>query len=132
MVNCPNCGHTVPSGQRFCGNCGNDVQASAVPPSAPVSEQQPVPYAYSQAANYGYEPFSSDAPNPNKTRTVLLLAIAAVLIAICCACLVGVVIGDSLPDILKTLGFGRTPTPTAPPRGTPTPSTLLFFITNLL
>ena len=129
MVNCPNCGHTVPSSQRFCGNCGADVQASTVPQGVPVSEQQPAPYAYSQPAGYGYDPYPTQAPRSGAPRLILIGAV--VVMALCCALACGILLGfELIPDLLGIGGGAAVPKPT--PRFTPTPQSMLFMLHYLL
>ena len=129
MVNCPNCGHTVPSSQRFCGNCGADAQAApAAPQSASIAEQQPAPYAYSQPSGYDGYDASYPAETPRSGAPRLLLVVGLVVIALCCACFAGIVIGDSLPDILKLIGIGAKTTPLPKISPTATPQALLFMI----
>ncbi|MBI5034826.1 MAG: zinc ribbon domain-containing protein [Chloroflexi bacterium] len=121
MVNCPNCGHAVPSTQRFCGNCGNDLQASAVSQGIPVSEQQPAPYAYSQPSGYGYEAYPSEAPRSPAPRMILIGGV--VVIALCCAFSCGLLLGfELIPDLL---GIGGATAPKPTPRPTVTPQSLL-------
>lgn len=59
---CPNCGHQVADGSRFCGNCGNPVSA----PQAPV--QQPV-----------YQPPKKKKKGFNWLVLVIILLVAAII-----------------------------------------------------
>src|SRR5437763_1506122 len=51
---CPACGTTIPAGQRFCSNCGTDLEVSRPasqyggPPPQNVPQGQPVP-TYAQS-----------------------------------------------------------------------------------
>ena len=125
MVNCPNCGHTVPSSQRFCGSCGADVEASAIPEGAPVSEQQSAPYAYSQPSGYGYDAYFTDtAPRSNSSRIILIGVLVA--IALCCALACGLLLGfELIPDLLGISG-AAVPKPSLP-RPTATPQSMLLI-----
>lgn len=142
MVTCPNCGTSVRDGQRFCGNCGTDVQAAssaATPPRA--SEAPDMPYAYSQPSGYGqqgggYAPSGGygqsssgyDYENPplgGGTPPGRMIIIAgALILAVCCAFACGLAFGfEIIPDILG-LG-GAAPTTPVRPTTFPTPSSFL-------
>lgn len=125
MINCPTCGHSVPANQRFCGNCGADVSATApaapTPPTgAPIGEGQPAPYAYSQTPSYGgYEPQPyAETPRPVAGRMIILIAV--LLLTACCAFACGILIGFEASPILFP---SNTPGPT--PRVTPTRESML-------
>ncbi len=119
MVNCPTCGHPVPDKQRFCGNCGADVRATApvapTPPAGtPIGEGQSAPYAYSQPTGYSYEsPSYSETPRPVAGRMIIVIVV--LLLAACCALMCGILIGFELSPMLFP---SSTPGPT--PRVTPT------------
>lgn len=126
MVICPNCGHSVADSQRFCGNCGADVQAAlahAAPRGTPISDNEPAPYAYAQPM-YGqeYQPVES---GPKTGRFILIGAIA--LIAMCCVFACGLALGfEIIPDLLGIGGAsGVVPSPV---KATPTPQSLLPIV----
>lgn len=126
MITCPNCGHSVPSNQRFCGNCGYDVQSAAAARGAPVSDQQSAPYAYAQPPGYGG--YEQSYPQPSSSRGPgRILVVGAVLILVaCCALACGFLIGLELPDAMGLLPGGATPRPT--PRVAPTPAGWVPFV----
>jgi len=128
LVTCPNCGHSNLSTQKFCGNCGTDIQAALAPQAAPVSEQQPAPYAYSQPTGFGYEPYAE----PQRSVAPRLILIGGImLIALCCALACGLLLGfELIPDLLGIGGGVTTPKPT--PRFTPTPQSMMFIIRYLI
>ncbi len=117
MINCPNCGQPVPDGQRYCGNCGTDVQAAraaSAPPTA-SNEPQPAPYAYPQPSPYDYEMHPSAEPSLAGNR---VLIVAVLILGVCCAFLCGIAFGfEGLPSVF---GIGSAPAP----RPTLTPSSL--------
>lgn len=129
MINCPNCGHAVPSSQRFCGNCGADVQTAPVAPQGvPIAEQQAAPYAYSQPSGYDYGAYPVEAPRSGAPRILLIGGV--VIIALCCAFACGLLLGfELIPDILG-IGGGAAVKPT--PRFTPTPQSMLFILQYLI
>ena len=121
---CPNCGHVNPASQRFCGNCGTDVQAAA-PHGTPISEQQSAPYAYSAPSAYGYDqPY--DEPSKKPMRLILIGVV--VVFALCCAFACGLLLGFEI--IPTMLGVGATPKPT--PKVTPTPQSMLMILQYLI
>ena len=128
MVTCPNCGHSNPTTQKFCGNCGTDIQAALAALAAPVSDQQPAPYAYSQPTGYGYEPYVE----PQKSMLPRLILIGGiVIIALCCALACGLLLGfELIPDLLGTGGGAAVPKPTVRP--TATPQSMMFIIRYFL
>ncbi len=127
MVNCPSCGHSVPSTQRFCGNCGTDVQAAMTPRGAPVSDQQQVPYAYSQPSGYGYDPYAE----PSRAPMRLVLVFGIVALVACCAFACGLLLGfEIIPGLLGINSANPTPRPT--PRVTPTPQAMLTIFYSLI
>ena len=92
MITCPNCGHQVPEGQRFCGNCGFDVQAA-------LSRQQPNP-TQPPPPTYGsflpqtyqqYDFLDAGAPPPRRPPIVpiTLLLLGFGLVCLCCGILMG-------------------------------------------
>ncbi len=126
MITCPNCGHSVADTQRFCGNCGTDVQALAVVSrGAPVGEEQAAPYAYSQPTGYGYE-YQPPAAAAPAARYILIGA--ALLLALCCAFSCGLLFGFEI--IPTALGLGAVNTPV--PKPSPTPQSLLPMLLWLI
>ena len=122
MVNCPNCGHPVPDNQRFCGNCGSDVQPPPVaPPGVSIGEGQTAPYAYSQPMGYGYE--QQPAAEPARPAGRMVIVIAVLILAACCAFACGILFGFELSPMLFP---SSTPAPT--PRVSPTREGLLPII----
>ncbi|MDP4090771.1 MAG: zinc-ribbon domain-containing protein [Bacillota bacterium] len=49
MKFCTNCGHEVEDGKKFCPSCGQNLGSAAPSPSAPTSNQEPVPVFNGQA-----------------------------------------------------------------------------------
>ena len=123
MVTCPNCGHSVADSQRFCGNCGTDVEAAlaAAPHGGAIGEGQPAPYAYSQPSGYGYE--YQPPPEPAPTGRYIIIG-AVLIIALCCAFSCGLLFGfEIIPDL-----FGGAAGATPVPKPSPTPQSLLPII----
>lgn len=127
MVNCPTCGHSVPSTQRFCGSCGTDVQAAIAARGAPVSDQQQSPYAYSQPSGYDYEPYTEPSRGPAR----LLIVVAVLGLVACCALTCGLLLGfEVIPTLLGIGGGAAVPKPT--PWVTPTPQSMLTIFYYLI
>jgi zinc-ribbon domain len=118
LITCPTCGRPVPEGQRFCGNCGTDVQAASSYRAAPTSAPPSQPPGLGANA-YGYETGTYDyaqAGGRRPSTTMLLLIVAAiVLLCSCCAFASGAA---------AMYWLGPVPTPAVP---TPTPQSLLLL-----
>jgi len=124
LVTCPNCGHSVPSNQRFCGSCGADVHAAPAARGAPISENQSAPYAYAQPSGLG---FDQSYAEPARANIRLLIIGAVLILALCCAFACGLLLGfELIPDLLGIGGNAAVPKPT--PKFTPTPQSLLPII----
>jgi hypothetical protein len=127
LVNCPNCGTAVASNQRFCGNCGTDVQAALAARGAPVADAQQSPYAYAQPT-YNYDAGYNE---PARGRNRLILVLAVLVIVACCAFACGLLLGfELIPDLLGLTGGAATPRPT--PRVTPTPQSMWMLFNYLI
>ena len=91
MTNCPTCGTPVAEGQRFCGNCGTDVQAASAYRAA-AQTPHPGPSSTPAANPFGY-PGTYDYTTPaarRPTRLVIALIIAGIaVLCLCCGILLG-------------------------------------------
>lgn len=117
MINCPTCGQPVAENQRFCGNCGTDVQAASgfhgPTPGGTGGTAGPA----AQGAAYGYDTGAYDYQSaaPQRPATMIWLIVAGVaVLCLCCGLAAGGFFGLAIgpgPIIL----FGApsvTPTPT--------------------
>jgi hypothetical protein len=110
LTNCPTCGAPVAEGQRFCGNCGTDVQAAsayraAAQPPPPTAPPGPAanPFGYSSA--YDYTQPASRRP------TTIVIALVLAGIAILCLCC-GIILGAAGLYLFGPTNSAPTPTPT--------------------
>ncbi len=118
-MNCPTCGRPVTEGQRFCGNCGTDVQAASsfrtVQNSAATSQPPPP-----GSTSYDYDSTADDYTVPaTRTPSIAMIALIVAAVAIICLCC-GIVLGGLVTYWL----FPVREVPAA----TPTPATLLILL----
>ncbi len=125
MITCPTCGRPVAENQRFCGNCGTDVQAAlayrAASQNPPVSPA-PLPPT---APTYSYDPGSYiSAPVIQRRLSPTMVALIILGVGTLCLCC-GLVFGGAFV-------YWFFPTQSLPaPTPTPTPAALNLFI-NIL
>ncbi len=109
---CPTCGRPVAENQRFCGNCGTDVQAatayrsSQASPAGGAGPGAPAP-------SFGYEPggFDYSLPFGRRPSAWIVGLIVAILALICLCC--GFVLGAGAMYWLGPVpSSGATPVPT--------------------
>ncbi len=124
-MTCPTCGRPVPEGQRFCGNCGTDVQAATTfsasqnqaASSASPASPTPAPSPYYDPGAYDYVQTES---RPSWGLTIIVVVVVAIF---CCCCglafgwLGGYLVGPP-PNF-----FPGTPATTP----TPTPASLMLL-----
>jgi hypothetical protein len=127
LTTCPNCGRPVPENQRFCGNCGTDVQAAIAyraasqnPPGAPALSPAPSsPYGY-EPGPYNYAPVT---PRRFSPAMITVIVLGAATLCLCCGLLIGGFFAYWFFPTQSVTGPATTPTPT--------PSTLDLFIALL-
>ncbi len=119
-MTCPTCGRPVAEGQRFCGNCGTDVQAAST--LRPVQDEA----ATSQSAGpggagYDYESSADDyappVPRSPSMPMIALIVAAVALICLCCGMIIGGLAAYWLFPVREV------------PAATPTPAALLILLT---
>ncbi len=141
MTNCPTCGRSVAENQRFCGNCGTDVQAAiayrANVPNAPTAPRDEIPTPVSTSAPdantspyvntnlYANDARAYDLPAPVRRMPVASWVVIAgvALFCLCCGLVLGTIFGIELPDIFP----GIMPPPTVPTPAA-TPQTMIFVL----
>ncbi len=125
MITCPTCGRPVPENQRFCGNCGTDVQAAIAYRAA--SQNPPAPPAPSPSTGgvYSYDPGSYIyAPVIQRRLSPTMVALIVLGVGTLCLCC-GLVFGGAFAYWFFPTQSVAAPTPT------PTPASLNLFITLL-
>ncbi|MFQ6015400.1 MAG: zinc-ribbon domain-containing protein [Anaerolineae bacterium] len=99
-MNCPSCGQEVKAGERFCGNCGAQVEmAAAPPPPEPVERAAPPPTP---------SPPPTAPPPPSRSRRNLWIVIIVVLVILClCLVCAGVIVFSGvLQELMEVLQEG--------------------------
>lgn len=126
MINCPNCGRPVPDNQRFCGNCGTDVQA-ALASRAQAQNPPAAPSASTPASTYGYEPNYYDySPAPPRRPAMPIVWLIVAGVAILCLCC-GLIIGG----LAAYAFFPYQSVPSPSPSPTPEGLNLIRFLLNV-
>lgn len=121
MITCPNCGRPVPEKQRFCGNCGADVEAMLASRAAAQNPPSVSP-TNSPGTTYGYDPSYYDyAPSPARRPAAPIIWLIVAGVAILCLCC-GLIIGG----LFAYAFFPYQSVPSANP--TPTPEGLNLII----
>ena len=121
MITCPTCGRPVPENQRFCGNCGTDVQAAMGFHAAAQNAANAPATPGAPIGAYGYDPSSyeyAQTPPQRPASTIIWLIVAGV--AVLCLCC-GLVIGG----VVSYVFFPTQSVP--PPFPSPTPEGLNLF-----
>ncbi len=113
LTTCPTCGRPVPESQRFCGNCGTDVQAASAYRAAqasPAGAQTPggLPFL-------GFDQGGFDVAAVRRPSTLIIALIVAGVAIVCLCC--GMVFGAAA---MYWLG----PVPSSEPVFQPTPESL--------
>ncbi len=112
-MTCPTCGRPVVEGQRFCGNCGADVQA--ITSLRPVQRQtNPPPPPHGAAdANYDYEDSGYDYMAATRrglsAPLIWLIVVAVAVVCLCCGLVIG---GTAVYWLFPVREIPAAPTPT--------------------
>ncbi len=115
-MNCPTCGRPIPEGQRFCGNCGTDVQA--VGTYNPGSTPPPPPGSTDAAYDYEEQAYEYAPAEPRRVSIPLMWLLLAIVAIICLCC--GLILG--------ALGmYWLGPTPPSPATNPPPSTWMILF-----
>jgi zinc ribbon protein len=117
LITCPTCGGPVSENQRFCGNCGTDVQAAMAYRASAQNPPSATPTPADPGGVYGYDPGAYDyTPAARQRPAAAMIWLIVAGVAVVCLCC-GLVIGGVASYVFFPTQSAPPPTPAPTPEG---------------